>query len=42
MVKCTCGREWPCSHIPTSWHAPIGVHVDDAQSNPSKAEDNRG
>ena len=43
MVKCTCGREWPCSHIP-ALHGThrSGVRVGDAQSNPSKAEGNRG
>jgi hypothetical protein len=29
MIKCICGREWPCEHKPESWHTPAGVRVED-------------
>ena len=31
MIKCECGREWPCEHAPQSWHTPAGVEDEEEE-----------
>jgi hypothetical protein len=39
MIKCICGREWPCEHKPESWHTPVGIRLEDIDTDPDEVED---